>query len=110
MAGWETRRGWLRRMADKIPEGLDTPLAVAKYEAAAFFADGRKVDLHLDRDLQEGYEISETDLTFPFVTIAIGQTPEEGCPLCGGAGHENTIGRIIQDTRTIINPYDKPEE
>ena len=61
MAGWETRRGWLRRMADKIPEGLDTPLAVAKYEAAAFFADGRKVDLHLDRDLQEGYEISETD-------------------------------------------------
>lgn len=44
------------------------------------------------------------------MTIAIGQTPEEGCPLCGGAGHENASGRIIQDTRTIINPYDKPEE
>lgn len=55
-------------------------------------------------------EVSETDLTFPFVTIAIGQTPEEGCPLCGGAGQENASGRIIQDTRTIINPYDKPEE
>lgn len=55
-------------------------------------------------------EVSETDLTFPFVTIAIGQTPEEGCPLCGRAGQENASGRIIQDTRTIINPYDKPEE
>ena len=55
-------------------------------------------------------EANETDLTFPFVTIAIGQTPEEGCPLCGGAGHENATGRIIQDTRNIINPYDKPEE
>ena len=61
MAGWETRRAWLRRMADKLPEGLDTPLAVAKYETAAFFADGRKTDFHLDRDLQEGYEISETE-------------------------------------------------
>lgn len=55
-------------------------------------------------------EAREIDLTFPFVTIAIGQTPEEGCPLCGGAGHENVTGRIIQDTRNIINPYDKPEE
>ena len=61
MAGWVTRRAWLRRMADKLPEGLDTPLAVAKYETAAFFADGRKTDFHLDRDLQEGYEISETE-------------------------------------------------
>ena len=61
MAGWETRRAWLWRMADNIPEGLDTPLAVAKYETAAFFADGRKVNFHLDRDLQEGYEISKTD-------------------------------------------------
>ena len=31
MAGWETRRAWLRRMADKLPEGLDTPLPLANY-------------------------------------------------------------------------------
>ena len=71
MAGWETRRAWLWRMADNIPEGLDTPLAVAKYETAAFFADGRKVNFHLDRDLQEGYEISKTDTGY---TVRGGET------------------------------------
>ena len=71
MAGWETRRAWLWRMADNIPEGLDTPLAVAKYETAAFFADGRKVNFHLDRDLQEGYKISKTDTGY---TVRGGET------------------------------------
>lgn len=50
-------------------------------------------------------EANETDLTFPFVTIAIGQTQEENCPLCGGKSHTNKSGRFIRDTRTIINPY-----
>ena len=61
MAGWETRRAWLRRMADKLPEGLDTPLAVAKYETASFFTDGRKAEIRLDRELKDGYEVSETE-------------------------------------------------
>ena len=64
MAGWVTRRAWLRRMADKLPEGLDTPLAVAKYETASFFTDGRKAEIRLDRELKDGYEVSETENGF----------------------------------------------
>lgn len=53
-------------------------------------------------------EANETDLTFPFVTIAIGQAPEENCPLCGGKLHANDSG-IIPDTRIIANPYTNAE-
>ena len=55
-------------------------------------------------------EKNEPDLTFPFLTIAIGQTPEEHCPLCGGSHQTSKQRRNIPDTRTIINPYTKPEE
>ena len=55
-------------------------------------------------------EKNEPDLTFPFLTIAIGQTPEERCPLCGGSNQTSKQRRNIPDTRTIINPYTKPEE
>ena len=61
MAGWENRHAWLRRMADNVPEELDTPLAVAKYETAAFFSNGRKAEIRLDRNLYESYEIVETE-------------------------------------------------
>ena len=64
MAGWVTRRAWLRRMADKLPEGLDTPLAVAKYETASFCTDGQKAEIRLDRELKDGYEVSETENGF----------------------------------------------
>ena len=47
----------------------------------------------------------ETDLSFPYVTIAIGQTPERGCPLCGGHGNLKKIEGIIPDTRHIPNKY-----
>ena len=50
-------------------------------------------------------EVNESDLTFPFMTIAIGQIPEENCPLCGGSSHASTSEVVIADTRTIINPY-----
>ncbi len=46
-------------------------------------------------------EKTETDLSFPFVTIAIGQTPEEGCPLCGGTGNLTQTKYDIKDTRYI---------
>jgi len=47
----------------------------------------------------------ESDLSFPFATIAIGQTPESGCPLCGGTGHLQLASGRISDTRVIPNPY-----
>ena len=43
----------------------------------------------------------EKDLSFPYVTIAIEQTPEEGCPLCGCLGHLNGCKNLITDTRII---------
>lgn len=47
----------------------------------------------------------ETDLSFPFATIAIGQTPEHDCPLCGGHGRLELIEGRIYDTRHIPNKY-----
>ena len=47
----------------------------------------------------------ETDLSFPYVTIAIGQEPEECCPLCGGKGRLDLMEGKIPDTRVIINNY-----
>lgn len=48
-------------------------------------------------------EISEkeTDLSFPYATIAIEQTPEDKCPLCGGLGHLIWCKNLITDTRII---------
>lgn len=43
----------------------------------------------------------ETDLAFPFVTIAVGQTPEPDCPLCGGNGMPEFMEGKISDTRYI---------
>ena len=64
MADWQNRRAWLRRLNGAVPEELDTPLAVAKYETAAYFSGGRKVEIRLDRELGEGYEIIETENGF----------------------------------------------
>ena len=64
MAGWENRRAWLRALAHSVPEELDTPLAVAKYETAAYFSDGRQAEIRLDRELKDGYEISKTENGF----------------------------------------------
>ena len=49
----------------------------------------------------------ETDLSFPYVTVAIGQTPETRCPLCGGTGDLHLIKGRIRDTRVLPNPYKK---
>ena len=43
----------------------------------------------------------EKDLSFPFLTIAIGQSPEKSCPLCGGTGNINYTKFDIKDTRCI---------
>ncbi len=64
MADWQNRRAWLRCLNGAVPEELDTPLAVAKYETAAYFSGGRKVEIRLDRELNEGYEITETENGF----------------------------------------------
>ena len=61
MAGWEERRAWLRRMDKAVPEGLDTPLAVAKYEALTYFSDGTAVDFQLEREMRDSFEISRTE-------------------------------------------------
>ena len=50
-------------------------------------------------------EAEETDLSFPFVTIAIGQTQEENCPLCGGELKAMKWDSLIPDSRIIPNPY-----
>lgn len=52
-------------------------------------------------------ELSETesDLSFPYVTIAVGQTPEKDCPLCGGRGRLDLMKGKIPDTRIIVNNY-----
>lgn len=47
----------------------------------------------------------ETDLSFPYATIAIGQTPECNCPLCGGTGKLEMMKGRITDTRRIPNKY-----
>ncbi len=46
-------------------------------------------------------ESKEIDLSFPFLTIAIGQTPESNCPLCGGTGNIHYTKFDIKDTRCI---------
>lgn len=46
-------------------------------------------------------EKQETDLSFPFLTIAIGQVPEDNCLLCGGHGDISKIKSNIEDTRHI---------
>ena len=45
--------------------------------------------------------VHEVDLSFPFVTIAIGQTPEPMCPMCGGGGDAYAYKGKISDTRHI---------
>lgn len=47
----------------------------------------------------------ESDLSFPYATIAIGQTPEHECPLCGGLGRLELLEGRIPDTRYIPNRY-----
>ena len=47
----------------------------------------------------------EGDLSFPYATIAVGQTPEADCPLCGGTGRVETREGKISDTREIPNQY-----
>ena len=49
--------------------------------------------------------VQETDLSFPYATIAIGQTPEHNCPLCGGHGRLELMEGRILDTRHIPNKY-----
>lgn len=46
-------------------------------------------------------ESKENDLSFPFLTIAIGQSPEKNCSLCGGTGNINYTKFDIKDTRCI---------
>ncbi len=46
-------------------------------------------------------ERNEIDLSFPFLTIAIGQEPEQNCSLCGGTGNIQTLKGKIADTRCI---------
>ncbi len=46
-------------------------------------------------------ENKEKDLSFPFVTVAIEQIPENKCPLCGGSGNIGIIKNRISDTRQI---------
>lgn len=46
-------------------------------------------------------ENKEKDLSFPFVTVAIEQTPESDCPLCGGSGDITIMKGRISDTRRI---------
>lgn len=60
MAEWNSRRAWLRCMNGNVPETLDTPLAIAKYETANYFTDGRKAEIRLEQGWRESYEISET--------------------------------------------------
>jgi len=43
----------------------------------------------------------EPDLSFPYTTVAIGQTPEDNCPLCGGKGDLTKLKGSIADTRVI---------
>ena len=52
----------------------------------------------------------EVDLSFPYATIAIGQTPEHDCPLCGGKGRLELMEGKILDTRHIPNKYSKPKQ
>lgn len=54
----------------------------------------------------EQIETEECDLSFPFVSIAIEQTPEKDCPLCGGTGDLMSLKNNIKDTRNIINNYE----
>lgn len=49
--------------------------------------------------------IQESDLSFPYATIAVGQTPEHNCPLCGGYGRLEMMEGRIADTRHIPNKY-----
>ena len=44
---------------------------------------------------------TESDLSFAYTTVAIGQTPEENCPLCGGKGDLKKLKGNIADTRII---------
>ena len=46
-------------------------------------------------------ELKEKDISFPFVTVAIEQTPEKDCPMCGGHGDLNRCKNEIPDTRII---------
>lgn len=48
-------------------------------------------------------ESKETDLTFPFMTVAIEQTVEKDCPLCYGTGDISIIKNRIPDTRYLPN-------
>ena len=48
-------------------------------------------------------ESRETDLTFPFITVAIEQTVEKDCPLCFGTGDISIIKDRISDTRHLTN-------
>ena len=52
----------------------------------------------------------EVDLSFPYVTIAIGQTPEHNCPLCGGKGRLELMEGRILDTRHIPNKYSTEQQ
>ena len=49
----------------------------------------------------EGLKDKEKDLSFPYVTVAIEQTKECGCPLCGGTGNLKNLYGKIADTRKI---------
>ena len=49
----------------------------------------------------EQLERVETDLSFPFLTIAVGQTPEPDCPLCGGKGVLKSMKGSIANTRYL---------
>lgn len=64
MAGWENRRAWLQCLKNSVPDGLDTPLAMAKYETEAYFAGKQKIEIRLQRAYGDGYEISKTENGF----------------------------------------------
>ena len=68
------------------------------------FGDDEDIQ-NLSEEEIEKLAAQETDLSFPYVTIAIGQTPEPDCPLCGGHGKLEKIAGIIPDTRHIPNKY-----
>ncbi len=59
MDGWMERRAWLPMLNQLPQEGLETPLAMAKYELEAYFAGREKTVCRLDAALGEGFEITE---------------------------------------------------
>ena len=84
----------------------DTPY----YHTLDDYADRNYFMSKCDDDLQapaidpiNKLALQEEDLSFPLVTVAIGQTPEENCPVCGGSGKLEDMKNMIADTRALLH-------